>query len=194
MPRKNRQIEIPYNPNFLKKELRFGGSLLKNSHAKTERPLATKTPIHLVLRSSHAYRSRSFLYRKNRHQIPKIIKKTAKKFSIRVDDIANVGNHIHLVIRIHAGNLTAGRIQFNKFIRAVTGLIARAVLNIRRDRSVGVRFWDQRPFTRIVESWRGIRIIKNYIKKNLMESWGIFPEEVIYFEEPTVEDLNAGFV
>src|SRR5688500_16570410 len=74
----------------------FGGALLKKSHAKTARVIATKAPIHLVMRSSLATGEKSFLFRARR--IEAVIQKQAARFGVRLYDFANSGNHLHLLV------------------------------------------------------------------------------------------------
>ena len=178
----NKQLSIQLtNSNHQKvfrKQLIFGGSLLNNSHAKTKRPISHKHAIHVVIRSTLAKGKRSFLYKNNRKIINDIVGRNAKRLSITILDMANVGNHIHLMIKIKAGNVTQAKLCFNKFIRGITGLIARVALKVERGKALGIKFWDQRPFTRIVESWAGLKILKNYIYKNKIEVWGLMPFEV----------------
>jgi hypothetical protein len=65
----------------------------------------------------------------------------------------------------------------------VTGLIARKALG--RERGVAStlsskqngpkqeRFWDLRPFTRVLTSWREFQLLRDYIKMNYLEARGI---------------------
>jgi hypothetical protein len=54
------------------------------------------------------------------------VRKQAKAAGIRLYHFVNVGNHLHLVLRIN------DRRRFRVFIRAITGLIARQVLGAER--------------------------------------------------------------
>jgi REP element-mobilizing transposase RayT len=151
---------------------RFGGSLLKNSNAKTKRPLATKRSMHLVLRSSVAKGPKSFLRRSR--AVEAIINRQARIHSVRIYKLANAGNHLHLVVT------PSSRIAYNRFIRSVAGLIARLVRNKQRGASKAInairagkiKFWDKRPFTRIVEWGREFRDVLGYLRKNTLEAMG----------------------
>ncbi len=142
----------------------FGGRLLKGN-AKRARPLSTKHAIHLVLKSDLARGSRSFLGGKNVKRIDAIVRAQAKKAGVRIYHFVNVGNHIHLVIRLHS------RRSYALFIRPVTGLIARQVLGAERNSPQigslsGNKFWQARPFTRLVNWGRDYDRIKGYMEKN----------------------------
>lgn len=145
----------------------FGGMYLKNSNAKTKRPLSFKRSVHLVLRSSLAKGERSFL-RKNR-EIQQIINAQGKNLGVKVYKLANAGNHLHLLILPHS------RRAFHRFIRAISGLIARAVLGVERGKSKGLKFWDKRPFTQIVEWGRQYRNTCKYLMQNTLEALGFIP-------------------
>lgn len=158
---------------YLSQELRpkfeFGGSLLKNSHAKEKRPISTKQPMHLVLRSSMAVGALSLRSNRVRGPIERRIRSYCQKFGVRLYEFANVGNHLHLLIKL--GN----RFTFAKFIKAVTGVIARLVLGAQRGSAKGQKFWDQRPYSRIVAWKRGYQIVKDYVIQNHLEAIGMIP-------------------
>lgn len=146
----------------------FGGSLLKG-HAKVRRPLATKNAIHLVLKSQLACGARSLLNPRNAAAVERIVRKHAGQSGVRVYHYVNVGNHLHLVIRL--GRQTS----YRRFIRSITGLIARQVLRAERGRARGLKFWQARPFTRIVSWGRDYVRLRGYMEKNRTEAlpaWG----------------------
>ena len=177
MARTKKQPLLPFSKKQIIKKLIFGGDLLKNSHAKGKRPLAGKQPMHLVLRSSIAKGKRSMLYYKNQSVISEIVYSNAKKLGINIIDFVNVGNHLHIIIKLNTSNPESTKYSYCRFIRAISGLIARVVLNVQRGKRLGIKFWDQRPFTRIVDSWTALKILKNYILKNLLQTWGMPPED-----------------
>jgi hypothetical protein len=142
----------------------FGGAYLKNSHAKTKRPLSTKKPSHLVLRSSRAIGSRSFL--KFSDRIEALIKRQGRLHGVKIYRFANGGNHLHLII------LPISRDAFNRFIRSLSGLIIRIVFGIEKGRGQKLKFWDQRPFTRIIEWGRDYRRTAEYLALNTLEALG----------------------
>lgn len=111
--------------NLFKKDLRyFGGSLLYGKR-KSIRPLSTKEPIHIVLRSSWAYGGNSFLLLKNKKDIERIIQRTASKYHIKVYRRAIVSNHLHLIIKI------SSRKNYQTFVRVLSSLIASHVMKMQ---------------------------------------------------------------
>ncbi len=153
----------------------FGGSLLVGKR-KSARPLSSKCALHLILKSSRAKGSSSFL--KHQKQIRFQLDKQAKRFGVRIYRYSNVGNHLHLLIRIHS------RREYKKFIRAISSLIQGIVTKTlganqkkrrektRREKEI---FWDFRPFSRVVSWGRDFKIAANYVIKNTLEVLGFIP-------------------
>jgi REP element-mobilizing transposase RayT len=143
----------------------FGGMLLRGN-AKEKRPLSTKEAIHLVLKSHLATGGRSFLLKKNSGRIEFIVRRAAKTAGIKIYHFVNVGNHLHLVIKLDRTSATAARSAFRSFIRSVTGLIARHVLGAERNNGKGIKFWQSRPFTRVLTWGRDYNLVARYMTKN----------------------------
>lgn len=137
----------------------FGGSLL-TSNPKNKRPISTTKAIHLVLKSQYAGGRYSMLQPYNAKKIESVILFHAKHWGIKIYHYVNVGNHLHLVIKLH------NRRSFNPFIRVITGLIARHILNAERGSAKDIKFWVARPFTRLISWGQDYLNINNYMKKN----------------------------
>lgn len=163
--------------------LAFGGSLLQHSNAKTARPISVRRPMHLVLRSSAATGEQSFLRAKFNARIRAIIRKQAQINGVKLYGVANKGNHFHLLL------LAKSRKTYTNFVRAITGLIARIVSGRERGKSktstskaadLGQRmaafskkkFWDQRPFSRIIEWGKNLKIAKQVLENGKIEAIG----------------------
>lgn len=144
----------------------FGGALLKG-HPRKARPISLKRPLHLVLRSTLATGDRSFLRR--HREIQTLIHRAARQQGIRLYRLANSGNHLHLLI------LARTRRTYRAFIRTVSGLIARLALGTQKTRPARQRFWDHRPFTRIVAWGRDYRQASAYLLQNTLEAHGLIP-------------------
>lgn len=165
---------------FPKRSKSYGGILLKKSKNRTyARPISTSQTMHLVLRSSKAVEDMSFKAPQNRQAIEKIISRFSAKYGIRIISLANVGTHLHFHVKI------AKRRGYLCFIRAITAAIAMHVSGknrwtimktakatskdmIRRD-----KFWDYRPFTRIVDGFRAFLNLRDYIQINQLEGLGV---------------------
>jgi REP element-mobilizing transposase RayT len=150
----------------------YGGSLYKTREGRRgPRPLATKQSMHLVLRSSQARGAWSFLKPKNSKMVLFIVTRFAQKYGVRIRSMANVGNHLHFQIQL------ANRRTYHHFIRATTGTIALQITGRSRWNNTAkgtrpLKFWDARPFTRIVTSLREKLTLKHYIQVNQLEGFG----------------------
>lgn len=145
----------------------YGGDLLKTRKGRSRpRPLDIKNTMHLVLRSSKAIGNWSFTKKINKLKVEKIIERFASKYAVRIYSIAIVGNHIHLHIKL------ANRSLYKPFIRGLTAAIAMAVTGASRWNPLKMKFWDCRPYTRIVIGFTAFRALKNYIEINQLEGFG----------------------
>ncbi len=145
-----------------KKKLTHGGEVSRGKR-KTRRPLDTKRPLHLVMRAEKARGQLSLLTAQNKILVEKIIRKQSAKFGIRIAAFANVGNHLHLMLRF------SRRKALQAFLVSLTALIARAVTRARKGHPFG-KFWDALAFTRVLTSRREISILKKYIQANVIEA------------------------
>jgi REP element-mobilizing transposase RayT len=157
------------NSIFKETPKEFGGSLLKKSHPKIARPLTTKKPMHVVMRSRIAKYEWSFLHYTKRKKIEDIILKQARTFDIKIYKLAICYNHLHMLIKLQ------NRESFAKFIKSISGLIAKIVIGAEKGNKRGVRLWDSRPFSRIVEWIRDYLNAKEYVTLNKKEAAGIIP-------------------
>lgn len=117
-----KQYKQPKQLSFIKPQQKFFGGVLLVGRRKTLRPLTSKDSIHFVLRSTWAKGPDSFLARRNRHVIERILLKFAKKFGVRIYRQAITSNHLHLLLRI------TNRTLYRAFIRAVSGKIASHIM------------------------------------------------------------------
>lgn len=165
---------------FKREKSEYGGDLLRTrAGRKRARPLSTKFTMHLVLRSTKAKGAKSFI--RHRKFIDETLTKFANKYGVAIVSSGNAGNHLHLQIKL------ATRYSYKPFIRAVTGVIAMKIGGVSRwtkgeskqvsgiyedSRIQSKRFWDRRPFTRIVESFKAYSNLKNYVRVNELEGFG----------------------
>jgi hypothetical protein len=145
----------------------YGGSLLKTRKGRAHgRPLSTRDSMHLVLRSTKAKGEWSFRRQENYIKVDQLLKRFANKHAIKVLSYANVGNHLHLQIRL------SKRQSYRPFIRGFTAALTMAITGASRWNKLGTKFWDRRPFTRIVKSWRAVLNLRDYIFVNQLEGIG----------------------
>ncbi len=136
----------------------FGGSLLQNKR-KTKRPLSTKHPLHLILKSSHTR-----LFNPANQRLQRLIRDQSEKFHVIIYDFAVNWTHVHLLIQIKS------RKDYVKFVRSLCSLIAskiyKAVPNLEK-------IFTLRPFTKIVTWRRQFKSALNYQIINKLESFGL---------------------
>ena len=150
-----RQTSFSFMTDY-KKE--FGGSLLIGKR-KTKRPLSTKHPIHLVLKSCH-----KGIFNPSNQSLKNLIRQQAAKFNIKVYDQALNWSHIHLLIRLqHKGDYT-------KFIRSLTSILCEKG---RIKRPELTQIFTLRPFTRIISWGRDFNCVLSYQVINQLESFGL---------------------
>ncbi len=145
-----------------KTKLTHGGEVSKGKR-KTRRPLDTKKPLHLVMRSSKAKGQLSFLSSRNKILVERIIQKQSAKFGVRVAAFANVGNHLHLLVRF------SKRRGLQAFLISITALIARAITKARKGNIFG-KFWDALAFSRVLTSSREVALAAKYVRANQIEA------------------------
>lgn len=158
---------------FKKQDLAYGGILLNTRKGRAHgRPLSTKNTMHLTLRSSQARGEKSFLKKGTAGKIQSILKKFSAKYGIKLISVANVGNHLHIHLKL------SNRRTFAPFIRAITSAIAMAATGTSRWRTKaekGIKkFWDYRPFTKVVESHQYFLNMKDYLQINEFEGQGFY--------------------
>jgi hypothetical protein len=174
--RKNPQLEFE-GAGFQKPKDCFGGALLKNSNAKVARPLDSKFAIHLTLRSSIGGMRRPKIF----GRVNELVERTNHKYCVIMYRFANVGNHLHLLIKISRRRLWA------PYIRELAGRIAQEVQGLK-GLAKGAGFWEYRPFTRIVRGWRkAFQTAKDYVELNRLEAEGFISRQ----ETKTLKDLRA---
>jgi len=95
-----------------------GGTLRKKRAGRKARPLSTKQPIHLVFKANKEVLRGGFRTRRRFMLIHFLLKKYAKRFWIRIDQVSIQFDHIHLIVR------APRRAKYLDFFRVVAGQIA----------------------------------------------------------------------
>jgi REP element-mobilizing transposase RayT len=155
------------------------GGELSRGKRKSFRPIDPKQVLHVVLRSSKARGSRSMLHPKHCNAIEGFVRKTAKRWGVRLYRYANVGNHLHLLVQVPT------REAWKRFSKELSGGIAQIVTGAQKGSSL-LRsqdptvadsakrgFWDGLLYTRIVSFGRDFKGLCRYIVKNLFEAEGV---------------------
>lgn len=139
-----------------------GGSASRGKR-KLERPVSVRGPMHLTLHSQRARGTWSLL--QHRRGVREALRACASRSGVRVYEFANVGTHLHLLVRARR------RESFQSFLRSFAGIVARVVTGARRGRPLAEgRFWSALAWSRIV-SWGRDRFgVGHYIFRNLIEA------------------------
>ena len=136
----------------------FGGEHLNNKR-KSQRPLNFKKATHLVLRLKPLLPS---LFNPRDKNLRNGFQNIADKYNIKVYQL--VFNHSHL----HASLLLPSREAYVGFIKELTSKLVNYFTKTTKIKFRKIFLF--RPFTRIVEWGKGIRILQNYLLKNENES------------------------
>ena len=139
---------------------------------KTARPFAPKVPVHLVLRSKRARGIWSLLHRRHKSKITSMIYVYAERFKIHVYRAANVGNHLHLIVKAD------DRKNLADFLRVLAGRIAVTVTGAQKSgylngkfylgKKIG-KFWDFLYWSRLVNWGRDFHQVRKYVLANELE-------------------------
>lgn len=111
-----------------------------------------------------------------------VVSIAAEKNHVKIEQFANVGNHLHLLIRVKT------RDGFKNFLRTITARIAILVTGAVKGRPFG-KFWDHLAFSRIVEWGRDLIGTREYLTKNQFEGEGI---EIMTSDGPRIFRIRRG--
>ncbi|MGE0526398.1 MAG: transposase [Bdellovibrionales bacterium] len=161
----------------------FGGRLLYGRR-KGRRPLSSTEAVHVVFRSCWAVGENSFLRARNRDALRFIIQSVARNYGVKIYRLALASNHCHLIMKFRKREL------YNNFIRVVTGRIASHVMNHisfadfvhavlasggtgpLETHGKGQRFFQFRPFSRLLYWGRDYKTCCDYVSQNQLEALG----------------------
>lgn len=157
-PRNKNQFSL-----LSKQELRYVKSWSHGGFSKRrkiKRPLIANKTTHLVFKSVKAKGTLSFLS----HDIflKKLIANLARRHFVTVQQLVNMGNHIHLKVKFK--NVE----NFQNFMRTFAALSARHITRARRGRAFG-KFWDGLAFTRVLHSRLEELQLNGYLFANVTE-------------------------
>jgi len=125
------------------------------------------------------------LHPRHCNHVRNLLDRLKKRWNISVYRYANVGNHLHLLIRAKS------RSDWQGFIREFSGGIAMIVTGAKKGyglprskaqdtpESAKRGFWDGLVFTRIVAWQRDFKNVATYVLKNLWEAAGIPVRDIL---------------
>ncbi len=140
----------------------FGGSLLEGKR-KVKRPLSTKHPIHLILKSSLRG-----VFSPGNKSLDNLIRSQCEKFGIKIFNLAFNWSHVHLLIQIE------NRQDYVRFIRSLTSLLSQKIRSAKPDIE---DVFTLRPFTRIISWGRDFKRALEYQVLNQLEALGFIKRE-----------------
>lgn len=150
--------------------LQYGGILRNKAKNRGARPLSKKNSLHVVMRSSLAKGAWSFQNPKQVRKIGNFIQEFSHKKGIQILSVANVGNHLHLHVKI------TNRTLYKAWIRGLSSAIAMMIAGrqgLKELKQRRQKFWDYRPFTRVISSFKAFLNLKDYIEINKFEGLGV---------------------
>jgi REP element-mobilizing transposase RayT len=148
----------------LRRELSRGehGGDRARGRRKGERPVSTRRPIHLTLHSRRA--TGVWSLRRHERAVREALRACARRADVRIYDFANVGSHLHLLVRVRR------RQALQAFLRSFAGIVARKVTGAKRGRPLrDGSFWSALAWSRVVAWGRDYWGVRHYIFLNRIE-------------------------
>lgn len=146
---KRRQRKAPVTEQLKKHKAAYGGELRKTRAGRRGgRPLPKRGFVHLAMRSSKATGRWAFDKPAHWENIEEIAHRFGNKYNVAVLSIKPSGKSLHFVLRLRDAS------RYRPFIQAVSSAIMMAITGYSRwkKRPAGEKFWDYRPFTRVLDS------------------------------------------
>lgn len=150
----------------MSREFAYGGTLRRQKKRRGARPVSRRHALHMVFKSSQAKGLASFLHPRSRIIIHRTLRQMALRYGLRIHEVGICGNHFHLLVRFH------NRRFLLAFNRVFTGTLVKRLCGSEK---LARRFFDFRPFTRVVDGRRGYEIARDYVILNQLEGLGIIP-------------------
>lgn len=142
-----------------------GGRFRNKAAGRMGRPLSTRDPLHLVIKSNF----RILRGPRGYALVQRLVRLYTKKFQIKIEQLSIQSDHAHLLIR------ASKRSNFHSFFRVLSGQISQRLTDTFTKKWEGREFWKCRPFSRVVKGWRAYKIVRDYIQLNEKEGRGEIP-------------------
>jgi REP element-mobilizing transposase RayT len=152
---------------------------------KTARPFSPGAPVHLVLKSKRAKGSWSLLHRKNQARVNAMIYVYAHRFKVKVYRAANVGNHLHLLLK------ASEKKHLADYLRVLAGRVAVTVSGAQKGVKKIGRFWDYLYWSRLVNWGRDFYYARRYVSANELEQFSKEHRDLI-LGSVLVDEWNDG--
>jgi hypothetical protein len=146
---------------FATSDTSHGGDT-RRARRKIERPVSNRHPMHVVLHSHRAEGDWSLL--RHRHAIRTALGACADRSGVKIRGFANVGSHLHLLVR------SRRRQAFQAFLRSFAGIVARVVTGSKKGRPLSGHFWSALAWSRVVAWGRDYAGVQHYLFRNIIEA------------------------
>ena len=193
---KQRKQRRPKQKSFFPKPKREHGGSLSVGKRRSFRPLNPKLSLHITLKSEHAMGPRSLF--RHKKMILSVMHKARSRFNVKVSEYAVAGNHLHLLIKGES------REEIQNFFRVFAGHVAQNILkncplpitpggapqkspSSSRGSQAAMekkgckknqrKFWSYLIYSRLVTWGRELKAVRNYIKKNILETLNMIAYE-----------------
>jgi len=175
---KHRQLSFQGKPHW---QFRYnhGGILRQKRRGRKARPLSTRYPLHLVFKADKTAFKKGLRSPLGFAISQRVLKKYAKRFFVKLEQVAICQDHIHCLVRLSKRSLG------QHFFRVVAGQIAQefqknGLMKVTDTPADGDEasgkptksFWRYRPFTRVIKGYRPYQRVRSYIQLNEREARG----------------------
>ncbi len=170
----------------------YGGELRKKAKNRSYRPLAFKSgSMHISLRSTKAVGVHSFQNSRIRKRVSDFVHSFSKQKGVHIINFANVGNHLHLHVKL------TNKTLYKAWIRGLSSGLAMLSMGLEGFKKLNKneqKFWDHRPFSRVIQSFKHFLNTRAYIEINILEGMGIprkQAEQIIYGLRACVPSIRS---
>lgn len=152
------------------------GGGLGDGRRKGARPISTREPMYVVLRSSRAKGRLSLQRPEFAMRIRAIVTRQSELCRVKVLQFSNEGGSLHFLL------LVPSRACYLRFIRSVSGLISRMITGAERGPALRTgsrrasakstkknRFWDVLPYSRIAVGCGSIKAAQRTVSTEVLE-------------------------
>jgi REP element-mobilizing transposase RayT len=164
-------------PGISRPRLEYGGDKDRGKR-KQARPFSSRRPLHVTLRSTRARGLWSLRRKANHAAVLEEFERAARRFGVKVYEMAVVGNHIHALVRARRREALAN------FLRWVAGRIAQRITGASKGKPCAGSFWDETAWSRVVTWGNEFRTVRGYIRQNILETMGLIAVRPRCREDP----------
>jgi REP element-mobilizing transposase RayT len=165
-----------------------GGELRKTRAGRGSRPLSTISSLHLVFKANRHMMRLGYRSPLGFKICNSVIKRYAKRFFVKIEELAICSEHIHLSVRFSKRSLG------QHFLRVVAGQIAQQMkkngLKVTDTPKKGIRkkrsLWKHRVFSRVTRGWRDGVHMMLYVRLNRKEA-----EKKIPYRKERLKGLSS---